>query len=138
MDEKNNIGEKPLNIRRGQVNSVDLYEIKDSELDLLEKGSPTGIYLNFSIFLLSMAFSAIIALCTSTFNDTKIETVFIMVSVIGVLLGTFLLILWWRTRTSVSKAIKIIRKRIPPDQEVLSDTDNSISVFNIETTKPKG
>jgi len=30
-------GQKPLIVRRGQVESVDFYEVKDSELDLLEK-----------------------------------------------------------------------------------------------------
>ena len=35
-------------IRRGRVDSVDLYEIKESELDLIEKGPPSEIQLVFA------------------------------------------------------------------------------------------
>ena len=52
----------PLRVRRGRVESVDLYEIKDTELDTLEKGTPADLQLNFAIFLLSLAFSAIASL----------------------------------------------------------------------------
>jgi hypothetical protein len=109
--------EKSLKVRRGRVSSVDLYEIKDSELDLLEHGSPNSNYLNFAIFLLSSAFTAIAALCTSSFSNGKMETLFMIVSVVGILGGAFLLILWWRNRAQLSATIKKIRERIPPDRE---------------------
>jgi len=43
---------KPLRVRRGRVESVDLYEIKDSELEIFQRGSPADLQLNFAIFLL--------------------------------------------------------------------------------------
>ena len=49
---KPELGEK-LIVRRGRVDSVDLYEVKENELELLEKGSPASLQLNFSIFLLT-------------------------------------------------------------------------------------
>lgn len=39
-----------VKVRRGKVESVDLYEIKDSELDILEQGTPATLQLNFAIF----------------------------------------------------------------------------------------
>ncbi len=119
MEPKFPSGEKPLKVRRGRVDSVDLYEIKENELDLLESGSPGGIYLNFSIFLLSVAFTTIVSLCTSTFKSPKIEMVFMIISVVGLLAGVLLLLLWWRTHRSVAEVIKRIRSRIPPDQGVV-------------------
>jgi hypothetical protein len=107
----------PLKVRRARVASVDLYEIKDTELNLLEKGSPSGICLNFAIFLFSIAFTAIGSLCTATFKNSKIEILFTVISVVGSLGGLFLLILWWRTRTSVSATIKEIRNRMPPPEQ---------------------
>jgi len=104
----------PLRVRRGRVASVDLYEVKDSELDILEKGSPSSIQLNFAIFLLSLAFSCIVSLCTATFKSDVVQTVFVVVAVIGVLLGFYLLISWWRTRTSITAVVKGIRERIEP------------------------
>ncbi|MBC8549966.1 MAG: hypothetical protein H8D23_09970 [Candidatus Brocadiales bacterium] len=104
-----------VRVRRGRVESVDLYEIKENELELLEKGAPSGLFLNFSVFLLSLAFSTIISLSTATFVNSSIHTLFVVVSVVGVLGGGFLLILWWRTRESITQVISHIRGRIPPD-----------------------
>ena len=46
--------EKHLVVRRGRVDSVDLYEVKENELELLEKGAPATLQLNFAIFLYSL------------------------------------------------------------------------------------
>lgn len=108
-------GSKPLVVRRGRVESVDLYEIKDNELDTLERGTPADLQLNFAVFLLSVAFSAIGALSTATFPSKTIEIIFIVISVVGVLMGVYLMIAWWRTRSSVKDLCKRIRQRIPPD-----------------------
>ena len=105
-----------LIIRHGRVESVDIYEIKDSELDLLEGGSPANLQLNFAIFLLSLAFSSICALCTSTFTNKTIETIFLVVSVVGLLLGAFLLISWAKSLVSIKALCKRIRERIPIDK----------------------
>ena len=110
--------EKPLRVRRGRVDSVDLYEIKDTELDMLEKGSPADLQLNFAIFLLSLAFAAACVLATATFSQATIQTTFIIVLVVGVLLGGYLLLSWCRNRTSLKSICENIRNRIPPEDDV--------------------
>ena len=40
--------EKQLIVRCGRVDSVDIYEIKEQELDILERGSPADIQLPYS------------------------------------------------------------------------------------------
>ena len=109
-------GEKPLRVRRGRVESVDLYEIKDTELDHFEHGSPGDLQLNFAIFLLSTAFAAICSLATATFANKTVENIFLFVAVVGVVFGIYLLISWWRSRTPTKALCKKIRERIPPDQ----------------------
>jgi hypothetical protein len=111
---KPEIGDK-LIVRRGRVDSVDIFEVKENELELLEKGSPASLQLNFSVFLLSIAFSAILTLATATVKWPIMETVFVVVSVIGILLGVYLFISWWKTRSSIASMINIIRQRIPPE-----------------------
>jgi hypothetical protein len=106
---------KPLRVRRGRVESVDLYEIKDTELDILEKGTPADLQFNFAIFLLSLAFSAIGALATATFAVKAIETTFIIIAVVGILLGVYLMIAWWSAKSEVKALCKRIRHRIPPE-----------------------
>jgi len=112
-----------LVVRRGRVESVDLYEIKDTELDALEKGTPAELQLNFAIFLLSLAFGAITSLVTTTFPSKSVETTFIVVSVVGVLLGAYLMVAWWRTRSEVRELCKRIRQRIPPDAGAVLDEE---------------
>lgn len=107
--------ETHIRIRRGRVESVDLYEIKDSELELIERGSPADLQLNFAIFLISLAFSAGCSLATASFASTKVENVFVMVMVLGVIVGLYLLISWYRNRTSLKLICIRIRQRIPPD-----------------------
>ena len=107
-------GEK-LVVRRGRVDSVDLYEVKENELELLEKGSPSSLQLNCSVFLFSIAFSAILTLATATIKWPIMETVFVVVAVIGVLLGIYLFISWWKTKASIVSIISTIRNRIPPE-----------------------
>jgi len=106
-------GQTGPRIRHGRVESIDLYEIKDSELDLLEKGSPASIQLNFSIFLLSIAFTSVGCLATATFTNQTVKTVFVFIGVIGIIMGAYLLILWARTRSSIRGVVKTIRNRIP-------------------------
>lgn len=108
-------GSTQLRVRRGRVESVDLYEIKDTELDALEKGTPAELQLNFSLVLLSIAFAAITTLFTATFANAVIQTVYIVISSVCTLGGIYLLIAWFRTRGSVKKLCKQIRERIPPD-----------------------
>jgi hypothetical protein len=107
-------GETTRLVRLGRVESVDLFEIKESELELFEKGSPSDFQLNFAIFLLSLAFAAICSLVTATFSNPTVKTIFLFVSVVGIFLGGYLLVSWWRNHTSSKEVCKKIRQRIPP------------------------
>ena len=64
-------GQNEPTILRGKVDSLSLYEITDFELDVLEKGSPNSIYLNFSIFLLSVGFSFLAALFSTDIQSER-------------------------------------------------------------------
>ncbi|HRH95222.1 MAG TPA: hypothetical protein PLB55_04775 [Prosthecobacter sp.] len=120
-----NTESKPLRVRRGRVESVDLYEIKDSELDLLEKGSPADLQLNFSIFLLSLAVSGICSLATATFFSDTIKSLFMIVTVVGLILGAYLIISWWRNHQSLKTLCSRIRSRIPPEPVNVSSIQSS-------------
>jgi hypothetical protein len=132
--------DNPLKVRRGRVASVDLYEVKDSELDILEKGSPATLQLNFAIFLLSLAFSSIAALCTATFSSPIAQDIFTFIAVIGILLGGYLVISWWRTRTSITGLITAIRLRIdaPVNPEGTPKVSKSKTKREIKETEPEG
>ena len=129
--------DKPLRVRRGRVESVDLYEIKDSELELFRKGSPADLQFNFAIFALSVAFSAIFSLCTATFHNDSVHTAVIVVAVVGTLFGGYLLIAWRKNRTSLMTACDVIRNRIKEPDVVFKETTVSRIVTTTETpTEP--
>ena len=128
----------PLRVRRGRVDSVDLYEVKDSELDILERGSPAEIQLNFAIFLLSLAFGSLTTLLTATFNNNVVQTAYIVVTVVGILMGIYLLIISLRTRKSISEIVTIIRSRIPKDPSPLVLEDSPKTRVDKKTDEPVG
>lgn len=124
MEQSESIGEKHPRIRRGRVDSLSLYGITDYELEILEKGSPSSIYLNLAIFLLSIATSFLIALCTSTIASVRTFTVFVVLIVVGYVVGIFLLLLWLRDRKSVPDIVKKIKNRIPSEAMEESEVEN--------------
>ena len=40
-----------VKIKRGKVDSLSLYEVTDSELQVLEEGGQDNLFLNFAVFL---------------------------------------------------------------------------------------
>ena len=123
--------DKPLRVRRGKVDSVDLYEVKEYELEILSNGDTNSIFLNFAIFLLSLSFSSILSISTASFNPPIFQTLFLIIAVVGTLGGILLLFLWWKGRKSIKAIVKIIKDRIPQDKLINDceaiDTANSKS-----------
>ena len=103
--------EKPL-IRRGRVDSLNIYEVKEQELELLEKGAAGTLQFNFAIFLFSIALTCITALATADFKWDVVRSIFVFTTVVGLIVGSYLMLNWWRTRTSLKEVISIIRSRI--------------------------
>lgn len=101
-------------IRRARISQLTVYDVTDTELEVLERGAPDSLYLNFSIFLLSSALSFTVSLFTATITNANIFTVIVVFTVIGYLGGIFLLLLWKKSHTSVTKCVESIRKRLPP------------------------
>jgi hypothetical protein len=112
--EKTDQGFSP-EIRRARIGQLTIFDVTESELDIVEKGSPDSIYLNFAIFLLSTAISLTVVLLTTVINSNRVLMVFVVCIVVGYSGGALLLLLWCRSRNSVTDCIRAIRKRQPPD-----------------------
>jgi len=122
MAPENEASEKPLRVRRARVDSVELYEITEHELSMLQQGSPASLYLNFSIALLSTALSCLFSLMTAEIPSMRAYVVFVVVVVVGSVLGLFLLVLWLRARSEVSKIIDKIKGRMPSEPSPIACT----------------
>ena len=126
MDQQeNNTGQNELRIVRGRVDSLSLYEITDHEFDVLEKGSPESFHLNFGIFLLSSGLSFLVTLLSQDIQQTRIFIVFVVISSVGIILGSFLISQWYRTKNKQTDIVRKIRQRISKQKADFGAPDES-------------
>jgi hypothetical protein len=102
-------------IRRARIDRLNIYELSESELNILERGSPESLFMNFAIFLLSCAVSLLIALLTTNIESERVFDVFVIGTVVGFALGLLLLAFWGWYRRSRSTIFEQIRRRMPPE-----------------------
>ena len=103
---------KPL-IRRARVKQLAIYEIEESELQILERGPTDSVFLNIAIAFLSIAVTLLVALLTTSTESQLVQTFFVVGVVVGFAGGSVLLLLWWRSRISVTTCARRIRERLP-------------------------
>ncbi len=102
-------------IRRARLQRLTIYEVEESELAILERGSIDTIFLNLAVALLSMSVSLSVALLTAVFPSDRAWTVFLVITVVGYVAGVIMLLVWWRSRVSVAACTRNIRQRLPTD-----------------------
>lgn len=102
-------------IRRARLQRLTIYEVEESELTILERGSLDSIFLNLAVALLSMSVSLSVTLLTAEFPSDRAWTVFLVITVVGYVAGVIMVLLWWRSRVSVAACTRNIRQRLPTD-----------------------
>ena len=90
--------------------------------------------MNFAIFLLSLAFASIIVLSTATFTHPIMQTAYLLVVIVGVLMGGYLLIAWSKNHSSSKRVCLIIRQRM----KEASKTSEHLSDEPTAANEPKG
>lgn len=123
--EEGNTGQNEVEIVRGRVGSVALYEITEYEFKVLERGSPNSAFLNFSIFLVSVGLSFLTALLSTDIQSDRTFIVFVVLSSVGIVLGIFFLGLWFRGKNEVTDVAERIRKRIAAPEEADTEVQES-------------
>jgi hypothetical protein len=107
------IENKDFHVKRGKVDSISIYEVSESEITILETGSPNSIYLNFFTFLFATFLSFMTTLVTVSFNEkVLLQTIFIIIAVVSGFLSIMTFILWIRGKNQLSEVIKRIKNRI--------------------------
>lgn len=102
-------------IRRARLQRLTIYEVEESELAILERGSLDTTFLNLAVALLSMSVSLSVALLTAEFPSDRVWTAFLVITVVGYVAGVIMLLVWWRSRVSVAACAKNIRQRLQTD-----------------------
>ena len=107
--------EQTLVIRRARLQRLTIYDVEESELRILERGWVGSTYINISVALLSLAIGLTATLSTATFPSDRVWMLFLVVTVVGYIVGTTLLVIWWRNRRSISDCVREIRARLPTE-----------------------
>lgn len=110
MEKKPEIGD-PI-IKRARLGSVNIYEVSESELELLKNGSSNSLFLNFAIFLLSSALTLLVSLFTVDIINQITLIIFIILLIIFTIASVLLLLLWNQERKKFKKEIYKITDRM--------------------------
>ena len=102
-------------VRRARFQLLTIYEVEESELLILERGTLSSIYINISIALLSLAVGLTATLTTAAFPSDRAWLLFLVVTVFGYIVGASLLLIGWRSRKSISDCVREIRRRLPTE-----------------------
>ena len=102
-------------IHRVRLDRLTIFEITESELESLERGSPESLFLNLGIAVLSIALSFSISLATAKIDSIKTYCFFAIVTVVGYLAAVTFGLLWWQSRRSLKKVAQEIRSRSTPE-----------------------
>lgn len=103
-----------LTIRRGVFDQLTIHVVEEHELDTLAHGTADSVYLSFATFLLSTATAFLVSLLTTQVSD-RTFLVFVVLVVVGYVLGALFSILWFKNRRSIPILVRRIRERLPPE-----------------------
>lgn len=119
-----------VEVKRGRVISVNLYEVKEDELNILEKGDVGGLFLNLAIFSFSVGFTAASTLITAKFESDLTKIIYAIITVVGIFAGVILVPIWWKNHQSTAKTISKIKERLngesSSDEIIRSEEDPKI------------
>lgn len=92
-------------------NMTENFEITDQELDVLENGSKSSIFLNFALLLLSISTCFLVMLIFTTIPSDRVFAVITIIVVIGYLADAALFVLWRISRKSTAGVAEKVRSR---------------------------
>ena len=103
-------------LNRGAIRSLNIYEINEYELTIFENGGTSSTALSFAMFLLSSAVSFTIVLYTVDLTQNeRMYNSFFTIALVGFVLGVYMMVNWYRTRTSDRAIGAKVRSRIGAD-----------------------
>jgi hypothetical protein len=98
-------------IRVAPPRELNAYVVFEQQLDLLAQGSPSSLFLNFSLFFLGVAATSFGTLVSIPGTSDRAYYTFLIVFLVTLIAGAVLLVLWQRTHTSASRLIEEINRR---------------------------
>lgn len=98
-------------VERHHIETVNIYEVSDSELRELEMGNEADTFLNIGLSCISFAIAFFLSILSSSFKNDFWKLLICCLTVIFGLAGIIMLILWGTKRKSKESIIEVIRNR---------------------------
>jgi hypothetical protein len=105
-------------VRFAGLGESSVYLVYEHDLDRLAQGSPASVMLNFALFFLGVAMTALGTLWTAPPQQDRVYYTFLIVFLATLMAGVVLLVLWWFQHQSMRNVVKRIKSQIPPNPEV--------------------
>lgn len=118
MSTNNNQNESSICVKRGMVDSINIYEITENELEILESATPTGILFDIGLVCLSSSIALTVSVMTTTIDSERVFNSFLIFIIVGYLAFLTLTVIWYITRKSVKDTTKKIRNRMNPEKNI--------------------
>ena len=113
---------QPLEPRivRATLRELTIYDVSESELEIIERGGPESLYLNFGILFISTAVSLTATLATTDIKSPRLYDGFFIVTAVSYAAALVLGSVWLRSLRSKKRIIACIRSRRPVSGKPLS------------------
>jgi hypothetical protein len=111
-------GEYRQVVKLAQPGELRAYVVFEHQLDLLAQGSPVSLLLNFALFFLGVAATALGALVTAPPNQDRVFYSFVIVFIMTLIAGIVLLAVWYAMHKSLTSLIIEIKAQMPPNPPV--------------------
>lgn len=108
MASESGVGLGDTQVKIIPTSEIKIYLVKESELEQLENGSQSDLFLEIGIACLSVAISFLTSLLTTEIKEATL-IVFVCITIISTLAGLVLVCLWYRTRKSKKSIIDKIK-----------------------------
>ena len=113
-----------------KTHKVIVYFVNETELNILERGSSSSIYLTFGLSLLSICCSFAIVLFSTTISSNRIFDIFVIITAVSFVSGLVLMVLWKKSDDESKKIIRAIKERFPEGEQ-----STSTSRYNIDLSE---
>lgn len=108
MANRGGIGLGDTRVKIIPTSEIKIYQVKESELEQLEHGSQSDLFLEIGIACISIFASFLTSLLTANMGKATF-IVFVCIAVISAIAGLVLVCLWYRCRKSKKSIIEKIR-----------------------------
>ncbi|GEM_PF-2923847 len=100
------------------IETLVVYSVSQDELDALERGSPSSLYLTFSLTLASIFVSFLVVLLTTPIASDRTFYIFVIICSVTFISSLVLFLLWSRSYGDNKLIIDRIKQRLPEGKAV--------------------